>query len=131
MYRTFICAIVCLFVASAAAHAENPLGAIWPFSKKSSTPNFDKIDPFTSSKPTNRKSTLGLPNPSDLMDGAQQQTRKAIKGVQDFGKSLNPFAKRSSKPKASWLSKVLPKKQPVQGPPATMNDFMKLKRPRF
>lgn len=142
MSRILVCALVCLMLSGSTVHADNPLSALWPFSKKNAKPSFDRIDPFNGGgTPAKQSSMFSLPKPGKMMSGAQKQTKKALKGVQDFGKSLNPFAKRAPKPRSTspakggsnWLTKMLPKKTPKQpeGPAATMSDFMKLKRPRF
>ena len=125
MYRFLLCSLICFFLSSSTVLGENPLTGLWPFSKSTSTPNFDRISKGT----TARDTSLGLPSPSKIIGDAQKQTRKAFKNVQNVGKSLNPFAKKSSK--QSWFSKILPKPAPKRNSPSTMGDFMKLKRPSF
>ena len=143
MIRVFSHTLVCLLLASVTStvHAQdNPLGALWPFGKgKAATPSFNNIDPFKSPTTSSPSKTLGLPSPMKMIDSAEKKTgamfrktRDSLKDMQNFGKSLNPFAK-PAKPKAkkSLLDTFFPK-QPVQASsPSTMNDFMKLKRPKF
>lgn len=138
MTRLLVCTFVCLLFASPAHAQDNPLSAMWPFGKKkAATRSYDNVNPFAKTKKTSDK-TFGLPSPTKLIDRAEkstgsmfQKTRESLKGVQDFGKSLNPFAsKGKSKPKKSLLDTFFPK-QPVDSTPATMNDFMNLKRPKY
>lgn len=130
MYRLLLCSLICFFLGSSTVYGENPLTGLWPFSKNTSTPNFDRANPLGKGAAA-RDTSLGLPSPSKIVDSVQKQTRKAITNAQNVGKSLNPFAKNRRRAKQSWLSNVLPKPKPKQSTPSTMSDFMKLKRPRF
>lgn len=140
--RTIVCFVI--VSASSSAYAEgNPFSALWPFGKsKATSPNFDNIDPFKSpSRPVSTDKTLGLPSPAKIIDGAEKRTnavfkktRESLKDIQAFGKSLNPFSGAGNaqpKQKKSLLDTIFPKQTAEVGSPATMNDFMKLKRPKF
>ena len=149
MKRFFVCTFVCLLLTSAAQAQDNPLGKLWPFGKgKEATPKFSGINPFdspvTSSpalKPARSNgSKFAMPSPTKLIDKAEQSTSAAFnktrgtwKGVQDFGKSLNPFAAKPTpkKKRRSFVDMIFPKEPAEERTASTVNDFLKLKRPRF
>lgn len=143
MNRVFCHAFLCLLFASVSTTAsaqDNPLSALWPFGKgKTSTSSFSNIDPFKSPTTTAGDKTLGLPSPMKMIDDAEKKTgamfrktRESLKGMQNFGKSLNPFSKATnSQPKKSLLDTFFPKLPVEAGSPSTMGDFMKMKRPKF
>ena len=58
-----------------------------------------------------------------------QKTRQNWQGVQNLGKSLLPGSNPAAK-KKSWLDVLMPK-QPVETGPATMGEFLNMKRPGF
>lgn len=140
MKRLLLSMFVLIITLNAANAQENPMKSLWPFGKpKTELPSFDSMNPFSGAapaRPTNNKSTFGLPSPTKWINQAQQKTDAAFQktrlGIQNVSKSLNPFsaAKPKKKKKASWLDTILPRK-PVETSPATMDEFMQLKRPRF
>lgn len=140
MTRWLICTLLTLALTSA-AHAQensNPFTKMWPFGKsKSTTPELGS-NPFK--KVSNQgESPFSLLSPSKMFDKAEKgtdamfkKTKSTFKGVSDFGKSLNPFAgnSKTKKPKKSFLDTIMPK-EPASSAPATMNDFMKMPRPKY
>ena len=145
MKRILVFTLFCLLSVPAAHAQDNPFATLWPFGKdKAETPSFKVMNPFVGTRTATGQEdkTFGIPSPTEIIDKAEektgaafQKTRETWKGVQDFGKSLNPFtAKPTTKqrgPKKSLLDTIFPK-QPVQpSSPATVNDFLKLDRPKF
>lgn len=141
MTRWLICTLITMALATS-AHAqekENPFTKMWPFGKpKQTTPEFG-ANPFKQVSKKSEGSSFSMLSPSKMFDKAGKgtdamfkKTKSTFKGVSDFGKSLNPFAGKSkpSKPKKSLLDTIMPK-QPVSSAPATMNDFMKMPRPKY
>ena len=137
MKRSFVLTLVlCLFTSAAYADG-NPLSAMWPFGNaKAKTPAFDA---GRFSNPAAKKKT-GLPSPSGWIDRAEKstnaafkKTRETWKGMQNFGKSLNPFVANSTGPKKqkkSLLDWIMPK-QPVSKQPSTVNEFLSMDRPKY
>ena len=145
MKRILVFTLFCLLSTSTAYAQDNPFASIWPFSKsKPATPSCKVMNPFAGTRTAtgNEDKTFGIPSPTKIIDKAEetteaafQKTRETWKGVQDFGKSLNPFTAKTTnqkeRPKKSLLDTIFPK-QPVQpSTPATVNDFLKLDRPKF
>lgn len=145
MKRMVICTFAChLMLASIASAQDNRFKAMWPFGKdKKATTNsgFNTINPFTSpSKPANDDKPFAFPSPTKLIDKAEETTdtmikksRDTWKGMQDFGKSLNPFVAKSKpkpkrEPKRSMIDRLLPKKKKDS---PTMGEFLTMKRPGF
>lgn len=138
MKRSFVLTLV-LFLFTSATYADgNPLLAVWPFGNgKAKTPSFD-AGKF--SKPEPKKQKMGFPSPSRMIDRAEKSTSAAFKktretwqGMQDFGRSLNPFVANSSRPKKqkkSLLDLIMPK-QPVSRQPSTVNEFLSMDRPKY
>lgn len=131
-YPVGVCtAIVFLvgFQPSGAQAVENPFKSMWPFAKSNSV----ATSPFP--KPAKTNNSL-LAAPSRFFDKAEKQTDALVqktkdnfKGMQDFGKSMSPFGK--SKPqKKSFMDTLFPKK-PVEPGPATVGEFLNMKRPGF
>ena len=133
--RALASALICLFVVNVSIAAENPLKALWPFGKnKQPAPMFS--NPFTAPQKKTNDSFMGLPSPTQWIDKAEKQTNAVFKktrenwqGAQNFGKSLNPFGQQKQK-KKSWLDVLLPK-EPVNSGPATMGEFLNMKRPGY
>ena len=135
MKRVVICSLVCLLFSASAATAQNPLKKMWPFGKSKPASRSVASERSMSGRNT------GMPSPMKWLDQAEKSTgavfksaRKSLKGIQDIGKSLNPFAGNTAgtKPqqKKSLLDTIFPK-QPKDNTPLTMNDFMKLERPKY
>jgi len=135
--RALASALIVLLVVSVSSAIENPLKPLWPFGKSKQSALM-LSSPFSQQQKKTNDSFLGLPSPTQLIDKAEKQTNTVIKktregwqSAQNFGKSLMPFGQ--SKPKAkkkSWLDTLLPK-QPVETGPATMGEFLNMKRPGF
>lgn len=120
-----------VIIASSGVHgAENPFSSLWPFGKsKVTTPTF--ASPFAGSKKS--KSGSFFNGPSRFFEKAEKQTgvifKKTKNGLQDFGRSLNPFSKPEPQ-KKSFLDRVFPK-QPVDNGPSTVGEFLNMDRPGF
>ena len=137
MKRSFVLTLILLLFTTATYADGNPLLAVWPFGNgKAKTPSFD-AGKF--SKPAANKQKTGFPSPSQWIDRAEKstsaafkKTRETWKGVQDFGKSLNPFvaSSRSKKQKTSWLDRIMPKQSTSQQP-STVNEFLSMDRPKY
>ncbi len=92
--------------------------------------------PFTMQQQKTNDSFMGLPSPTQWINKAEertnavfQKTRQNWQGVQNLGKSLLPGSNPAAK-KKSWLDVLMPK-QPVETGPATMGEFLNMKRPGF
>lgn len=131
MQRLMICVLgCCLMSANVATAQDNPLKSMWPF---------NKMAKVTSPKRSNVESKMpSLPSPGKLIDAAQKRTdavfaktRSTWNGVKDLGNSLNPFSGaggKAAKKSPSLLDRLLPK-QPVSSTPATVGEFLQMKRP--
>ena len=134
--RNLICLLAIALSATSVTAADNPFGAVWPFGKsKESNPVF--TSPFAKSKKPTGSSLMD--SPSRLLKKADKTTDAFVKktkdgwhGVQDFGRSMNPFSKQQAKKtkKKSFLDTVFPK-HPVEKGPSTMGEFLTMKRPGF
>lgn len=118
--------------ASSSTHAaENPLGDLWPFKNKISLESFT----VPTAPPKDKASGSLWDGPARLWNKAEKQTsqfmNKTKVGLQDFGRGLNPFGKPKPKvAKKSWLDRFLPK-QSEPAAPATVGEFLNMKRPGF
>ena len=141
MKRLFVVTLVLMFLSPPLYAEGNPFKTLWPFGQEKKTPTFD-LARFTKPAPKPKKSskTLGLPSPTRMMDSAGKTTDAAVaktkqtwKGMQDLGKSWNPFVSKAPKPKKSkqsWLDRLMPK-QPKKSTPSTVNEFLSLDRPGY
>lgn len=124
--------LVVVFVAQSSIALDNPLKSFFP-PKKKSTPAFRH--PFAAQKQKKNEKFLGLPTPGTLFEKAEEQTRKSWSGMKSFSKSLNPFPQEKAKSKSktkktTWVDRLFPK-EPVDNGPATMGEFLNMKRPGF
>lgn len=125
--------LVAISITSGVRAADNPFAGMWPFGKSTkSTPAF-KSPLQLPQKPASKSLLSG---PSRMLDKAGQQTnsffaktKDGFKGMQNFGKSMNPFSKPKQN-KKSLLDTMFPK-QPVESGPATVGEFLNMKRPNF
>jgi hypothetical protein len=139
MKRSLIFAICVCVVITSSASGQDGLKKLWPFGGKSKNSRLSESNDYFDIKPVRTKKTLGLPSPTKMFDRVERgtgtvvdKTRKTFGGMQEFGKSLNPFtrnSKKTRKKESLWRRMMMMEQSKAHNNPATVTDFLALERP--